>query len=141
MRISFEQFVDEKLNGEIHTGEHVMDDRCCILEAVSLYKGMEKNDNPSLIEFADLRKLNDYLLCEPNERAEILVPLATKIDGIFHNKKELKSWYGKLKSTITVDVIDDLDLSYDGYLSLLIHYLIKSHGEMGTVKLLMETDP
>ena len=70
----FQQILDTKFGGVLHTGSHTPDGDACALELLSAVQRQPWTDDPANVNCFDLRPLNDIPV-DPQLRTEGLLPL------------------------------------------------------------------
>jgi len=77
-----EHVLNERYGGELHSGAHrSADGKCCVLELVSVCKGLAFTDNPGVVGMPDYRKINDGAWSAPKLRGTHMLRLAVALEA------------------------------------------------------------
>jgi len=72
----------KRYGGKLHRGGHEpVDGECCILELVSVCKGLKWTDDPGAVGMPDYRSINDAAWSTPKLRAKHMLRLATAFEA------------------------------------------------------------
>lgn len=79
---SLKDLLDERFGGVISVGSHEEDGVCCVLELLSVYRGIEWTDQPSQTRCFDIRPLNDHVQwTDDGMRTTYMLSLVQQLDG------------------------------------------------------------
>jgi hypothetical protein len=97
--------VESRFGGVLTKGSHAPDGHACLLEAVSIARGLDWTDEPSIVRMPDLRGLNDAPWSSDEVRTKHLLPVGVALYDWAEWSAERRQEFAKRVAEQTIRVI------------------------------------
>jgi hypothetical protein len=97
--------VESRFGGVLTSGSHEPDGHACLLEAVSIARGLDWTDDPSIVRMPDLRGLNDAPWSSDEVRTKHLLPVGVALYDWAEWSEERRQEFAKRVAEQTIRVI------------------------------------
>jgi hypothetical protein len=97
--------VESRFGGVLTKGSHAPDGHACLLEAVSIARGLDWTDDPSIVRMPDLRGLNDAPWSSDEVRTMHLLPVGVALYDWAEWPEERRQEFAKRVAEQTIRVI------------------------------------